>query len=381
MARTQETPSREIRRAPPRPIPRSARARSHPSQIPLRGREEKEAPLEEEENETFKKKAMREGRSFLFDFLAAVIVLLLIVGALYTFTGNWPPLVVVQSGSMEHSAEESQIGVIDTGDLVFVKKLGDTSIVPYVEGRQKDHRTYSSYGDVIIFRPNGDEDRTAIIHRAVVWIEFNNSTYDYETFEGGGFDIPSMGINNSKGVITIDEYEWPKDPGGDLEIDLGKILRSFRNIREVPHSGFLTKGDDNGGVDQTSDFGPEPWMQPVKKEWILGKSVGELPWFGIIKLWMEGKSDWRPNSQRNLIITLIVIVLLPFVIDFSVHLITRGRKKEGEEEEPPEEEERPKRAGGKKNFIDLEREKTPTRKKAEAGPKRAPSPRLGRSRK
>jgi len=315
------------------------------------------------------------GGPFLYDLLGALIVLLIIIGALFTYTGNWPPLVVVQSGSMQHSDDVSSVGVIDTGDLVFVKMFGDDQIpISYVEGQKSDHRTYSSYGDVIIFRPNGDENKTAIIHRAVLWIEFNSTTYDNITRAGGSFDIPSLGLRDVTGQITLPNYEWPQKPGKmDLSIDIGAILRNFRRYGTTPHSGFVTKGDDNMGVDQTSEFfNPEPpWIEPVMNEWIIGKSVGELPWFGIIKLKFENNghtNDIHPNSERNLWIALIIIVATPFAIDFLIHLVIRMVRRDRGEEATEERSDQD--SSRRKEYIDLA-EKKPTPRKAKMPPPRS----------
>ncbi|MBN1389503.1 MAG: S26 family signal peptidase [Candidatus Thermoplasmatota archaeon] len=294
---------------------------------------------EGQEKEGLRTRIWNESRSFIFDFIGAMIVLLIIIGALYTYTGNWPPLVVVQSGSMEHSDETSSVGVIDTGDLVFVKRLGDgVDPVTYVEGTMSGYRSYDSYGDVIIYRPNGNETRTAIIHRAVIWIEFNSSTYNTETGSGGGYDVPTLGLMNIMDGFTIGSYEWPRrSVSGDREINIATILYKFRMYGQTPHSGFLTKGDDNQDIDQTSSFGgSEPsWIQPVKREWIIGKSVGELPWFGIIKLKLEGNggNSIHPNSERNLWIALVVIVASPFIIDLGIHFIIKSVRKEGEDDD------------------------------------------------
>lgn len=298
-----------------------------------RKRDEPEDDGEKEKLPRWKKEA----RSFLFDILAAFIVLLLLVGGLYTYTNNWPPLVVVQSGSMQHSDDTSFVGVIDTGDLVFVKKVdGMSDLVPYFDGIEKDHRRYDSFGDVIIFRPNGDDDRTAIIHRAVLYVEFNSTDLDWENDSYGGFDIPSMGRTNLKDKVTIDSYEWPETvrPGG-LVIDLQEILRNFYTYKTEPHSGYITKGDDNPGVDQTSDFysNDPPWIEPVEFDWVIGKSVGELPWFGIIKLKLEGNDNWPDNSMRNLIIAMIILVATPFILDIGIHMAVKIFKREDEEEE------------------------------------------------
>ncbi|MFO8051106.1 MAG: S26 family signal peptidase [Thermoplasmatota archaeon] len=347
-----------IERSPPayRPSMGAEPRKRRPGTPPFKEEEERETP-------TLMSRLREGGGNFLFDFMAAVIVLLIIIGGLYTYTGNWPPLVVVQSGSMEHSDEFSSIGVIDTGDLVFVKDTGDRPIVPYYEGLQKGHRSYSSYGDVIIFKPNGNDERTAIIHRAVLYIEFNRTDYDPGNHTGGSYDVPSMGLHAQKGMLTIPDYEWPAVR--DIRIDLRSILNSFHNNLLPPNSGYITKGDDNLEIDQTSTFDlNDPWLQPVKKEWVIGKSVGELPWFGIIKLWMEGKTDWHPNSQKNMVIALIIIVLSPFVVDFAIYLFTKAVRKD---ESDPADPVRGRRA--------VENEKVPRRpvpKRARPGPKRPP---------
>ncbi len=316
---------------PPRPHGRAMERRTYRESIISR-----KEPEEEPEKIVGLPRWKKEARSFLFDILAAFIVLFLLVGGLYTYTDNWPPLVVVQSGSMQHSNDMSYVGVIDTGDLVFVKKTeGESDIIPYFEGIDKDYRTYDSFGDVIIFRPNGDADRTAIIHRAVMYLEFNDTDLDWDNNLYGGFDIPLTGQMNFKGILTIEGYEWPegtKDMG--LLIDLGDILYSFYEFKIKPHGGFITKGDDNAGVDQTSGFTDPKWIEPVEEDWVIGRSVGELPWFGIIKLKIEGNDNWNDNSMKNLIIALIVLVSFPFILDLGIHSIGKVFGKEREEPEP-----------------------------------------------
>ena len=63
----------------------------------------------------------------------AVVLVLLIIGGLMAYSGMWPPLVVVESSSMQHSNTVSYIGVIDTGDLVIQKKISSLNeVTPYL---------------------------------------------------------------------------------------------------------------------------------------------------------------------------------------------------------------------------------------------------------
>ena len=152
-----------------------------------------------------KKKLKRNLAEIGKDIVLAFVIVAVIMMSLYAYCGIWPPMVVVESGSMEHPPEpgvlESHIGVIDTGDMVFVKEIGGKEdLVTYVQGEAVDHSTYGAYGDVIIYRPNGLENRVdgtpviPIIHRLVLWLEVNASRasqdlghIDYEnySFESG----------------------------------------------------------------------------------------------------------------------------------------------------------------------------------------------------
>ncbi|MGA1820625.1 MAG: hypothetical protein ACMUHU_06420 [Thermoplasmatota archaeon] len=184
-------------------------------------------------------------------------------------------IVQIRSGSMVNDDSAS----ISDGDLVRMTSVGSLDDVrTYVEGREERYRKAGSYGDVLFFRPNGDRDATLIVHRAVVCIYFNSSTYDPISRTGGGFDIPSLGIYNSDGSIVIEEYEWPKNPEPrDLLIDLGLMIKGFRNKGERPHSGFITKGDNNRMVDQTAVYTDDgELLEPVSVDWIRGRLHDKL---------------------------------------------------------------------------------------------------------
>ncbi|MFW5952540.1 MAG: S26 family signal peptidase [Candidatus Natronoplasma sp.] len=256
------------------------------------------------------------------DVLISLIILSIILGSLYAFSGRWPPMVVIESGSMMHS-QESQIGVIDPGDIVIVQESDKEDITTYVEGRASGYRKYGQYGDVIIFEPDGDRQETPIIHRAVLYLEENASAE-------GTFDIPSLqdlehgtdwdsedgtyyGID---GKITLYNYGHQDD---DLEIDLS----------ELSHGGYITRGDNNDEIDQTSTRQLSP---PVKEEWIKGRATGELPWFGIIKLAYIGRTEHIPrNSWNNFAISLAIILLLPMIVEIGSKIhseMTGGYEKE-----------------------------------------------------
>ena len=91
--------------------------------------------------------------------IGSVVVVFLLT---FAYSGNWPPMVVIESGSMEHDNNSlyaepgyTHLGTIDTGDLVIVKEAGKKDIVTYLEGKDTGYEKYGDYGDVIVYYKNG----------------------------------------------------------------------------------------------------------------------------------------------------------------------------------------------------------------------------------
>jgi len=165
-------------------------------------------------------------RGTIRDILWVVVVVGVIAAGLYLFSGTWPAVVAVES--------ESMVPNMNVGDLIFVveeDRFGDLQTwkdgvltgygkfngMPDLQGR-------TVYGDVIIYKPNGDESVHPIIHRAVELYEGNTS------------------------------------------------------------SGYITKGDNNQIADQLSGISGIGHIMPVKKEWIVGKALFSVPFIGYAPL-------------------------------------------------------------------------------------------------
>ena len=260
------------------------------------------------------------------DVTLTIVVVASILTGLFVFSGIWPPMVVIESGSMQHSAEESSVGVIDAGDLTLIRADEKVDrIVTWVEGRETGYKRYGDNGDVIVFRKNGLNGSTPVIHRALVWIDINQTTND-------SFDVPSMGLYDVQELVLEDlpTYHNGSRELIDLRIDLRLILGNFNGVK-TPHGGFITKGDSNPHVDQISLYmrgTPELTtrrVEPILLEWVVGVSRGEIPWFGVLKLMFSDESANVPaNSVHNLLISIGLIVALPTLIDLV--LITARRK-------------------------------------------------------
>ncbi len=261
------------------------------------------------------------------DILTSVIIVVVILGGLYAYTGLWPPMVVIESKSMSHgdgNPPESQIGVIDTGDLVLVKKVNDRhDIVTYVEGKRSGYQAYGDYGDVIVYRKNDVKD-TPVIHRAIMYVEYDEMT--------GLWNIPDIGIRNVT-HYNLTDYGYNKD---SITIWFDKL--SFQASGGVKHGGFITMGDynaahassDMNAYDQAPgglvDSGGRH-VEPVETSWVVGVAKGELPWFGIIKLSTGVHPEPFPeNSVTALIVALVLIFTVPFAIEFTVHLVKKKKE-------------------------------------------------------
>jgi signal peptidase I len=182
------------------------------------------------------------------DVLSSVAIVAVVGLLLFGISGIWPPLVAVESGSMEPNMER--------GDLIFVvaddrfvgdDPAGGTGVVPLEAGEENGHDTFGKPGDVIIFEPNGDEFRTPVIHRAHFWVE-----------EGEDW------------VETQADEEYV---GG----------ASCEQIQTCPasHDGFITKGDANPYYDQYQRGADTDVVSP---EWISGKASFRIPWLGYVRL-------------------------------------------------------------------------------------------------
>ncbi|WFN34148.1 S26 family signal peptidase [Methanogenium sp. S4BF] len=145
---------------------------------------------------------------------------------LFLVSGTWPAVVAVES--------ESMIPNMNVGDLVFVVAADRYGpLTTWAEGQQTgyakfayypDRQGQEVYGDVIIYKPNGISSVHPIIHRAINWDE--SST------------LP----------------------------------------------GYTTKGDNNAVMDQDAYYQGIGVIQPVQKEWIVGKALFAIPLVGYLPL-------------------------------------------------------------------------------------------------
>jgi len=277
-----------------------------------------------------KRRRKEEALSLIKDVVLAAVIVSIVMASLWVYTGFiWPPMVVVESGSMMHG-EDSALGIIDTGDLTLVKKVESRhDIVTYIEANpdynttsraHKGYKQYGDYGDVVIYEKNGMSG-TPVIHRAIIWVEYNTSDANMGR---PCADIPDLDMFCVHQFPLLDATYRHED----ILIDFGVIF----NRDYARHDGFLTHGDHNQPVvDQASlpDKNGNT-VSSIPVEWVVGKAEGELPWFGIMKLLASGslKTDDVPESSwKGLIVSIVLIITIPLAIDIGLYFHAKSKGK------------------------------------------------------
>ncbi|HUR61358.1 MAG TPA: hypothetical protein VM286_03210 [Candidatus Thermoplasmatota archaeon] len=246
--------------------------------------------------------------------LVILVLLALLYGATAQPLAGGRPVVVVTSGSMMHcrnagtleanygrtceSGNYGRIGTIDPGDLVFVRSVDSVRDVATLAG--DGDATYGKAGDVIVYHPRGSLTATAIIHRALFFVQAESD---------GTYSVADLGISHAS---SLDQAR--------LVAVTGCILPLTKD------SGFVTRGDNNLAADQC----PGNASGPVRLEWVIGKARGEVPWVGLVKLFVD---DLRspPGATKNfanasmdakvlLVVTLGVLLAAPSLVGLARRL-------------------------------------------------------------
>ena len=191
---------------------------------------------------------------FVRETLSSVALVLLVGLLLFTVSGVWPPMVAVESGSMEPHMER--------GDLVFISEpgryvpdatYGDTGVVTYRTGEEVEYRSFGDYGSVVVY-DNPSRYGPPVIHRARFWVDEGENWY---------------GEANPDYVAADSCAELLNCP--------------------APHAGFVTKGDANSRYDQANGI-----SEPVRPEWITGVAMVRIPYLGWVRLWLAGVAPVTP---------------------------------------------------------------------------------------
>jgi signal peptidase I len=263
----------------------------------------------------------------LTDVLGALIMVAIVVGGIAAATGGvWPPVVIVESGSMMHAIQETEygrFGTIDVGDMVFIRAVRDPSqITTWADGSEV---RYGRPGDVIAYAPNGNFSATPVIHRAIAYIQVsesigvgagNRALRNYELhwvdgevlyFDSRGIYFPPLGFDENWGFYQSNGFK-------------------------PAYSGYVTKGDNafsNPASDQAIPNRDTPISALIEPAWIIGEVYGEVPWIGLGKLalqsgqtnpevpgWERVGNAFAPLELWTMFfLCLTLIILVPLTLD------------------------------------------------------------------
>jgi len=291
-------------------------------------------------------------RTLVRELVLAVGMITLLVLAMWAHTGSMPPLVVVESNSMQHDSN-GEVGTIDAGDLILVHSPEDNRIITFAEATdpKSDYYGYESLGmegDVIIYERNGESDSTPIIHRALFEISIGESVpaENQDDCEGGvywnGLCITSWSVPGSDQVnvkeinLVFDGVNTGKYSCGGIAAQHGSEWFSVENYSPM-NPGYITLGDNNDCNDDQGVFEfaqglssiHSGMIRPVQEDWVIGISGAEIPWLGTVKLMVSGGDSpgvsQVPGLSFVFLIAFVGVVLAaPAVIEPLINRILRN---------------------------------------------------------
>ena len=207
--------------------------------------------------------------------------------------------ITVQSPSMMHNNNKAESETLNQGDTIEIVSVNSRDdIITYLQGKEIDYERFGDYGDVIAYLKNGKQKDVPVIHRVILWLDYNLTS--------SSCDIPEMNLFNLTMDIQISNFGYNDMK---LTIPIQEILRMFQESAN-PHSGFITKGDNNPVCDQGNLIDPTgSRVEPIKVEWIEGK--------------VEQKEE-----DSNIILIIVIIFMVLIIIGTVIFIWTyRKRKK------------------------------------------------------
>ena len=184
------------------------------------------------------------------EFLSSAAVVLVVGLLLFGLSGVWPPMVAVESGSMEPHMEKGDLIVVtEPGRFAPDVATAENGIVTQEKGQSAGYRTFGGYGSVVVF-DDPSAGGSPIIHRAHLRVEEGENWYDR----------------------AAEEY---------MAADSCAELRNC----PAPASGYITKGDNNAHYDQAQGI-----ARVVRDDWVTGVARLRIPYLGWIRLVATGQA-------------------------------------------------------------------------------------------
>ena len=181
------------------------------------------------------------------DAAETVGTVLLIGVVLFAVSGVWPPMVAVESGSMEPHMSKGDLVFVTAADRYAGPAATDGGVV--TRDASAGYERFGMRGDVVVFAPP-DRGGSPIIHRAMFHVDAGENWYA----EANQSALPA-GVDSCAELANCPS----------------------------PHAGYITKGDANPTYDQAVRRAP-----PVRDEWIRSKAEFGAPYLGCVRLAATG---------------------------------------------------------------------------------------------
>jgi signal peptidase len=173
-------------------------------------------------------------------------------------------MVSVDSGSM--------MPYINIGDLVVVENASKSDIITYDEAELTGYKAFNLSGDVILYRPYGQEKVEPIISRAMRYVNAG------EPMWGGGPAAPFSGyITKGDHNEVIDQMAgqiFGTANTSYIEKHRDEVMDVGSDVYLDKKTGLLIYKTENGTfVGEGISF-----LTPVKEEWVIGIVRAKIPY-------------------------------------------------------------------------------------------------------
>ena len=189
-------------------------------------------------------------------------IVLLIGLVLFGVSGVWPPMVAVESESMEPNINKYDLILVTEPGRFAPAAADKTGVVTLADVDGGGHESFDRPGSVVVYEDPGSLG-PPIIHRAHFYVEAGENWYD----------------RANPDYISAESC-------GEL------------NNCPAPHSGYITKGDNeasNAKYDQANGIAPI-----VKPGWVTAIAQLRLPKVGYIRLALTGAASFGPLVPAGL---------------------------------------------------------------------------------
>lgn len=185
---------------------------------------------------------------FLKDGIVSILIVTLIGIGLFAISGVWPPMVAVESDSMEPNINQYDLILVTEAGRFAPESANEQGLVMAQE--TADHSSFGHAGSVIVFDYPG-RTGSPIIHRTQFAVEEGENWFERA------------------------------DPDSIAASDCGELMNC-----PAPHDGYITQGDNNGQYDQASGIAPV-----VKPGWVTGVAHIRIPYLGWLRLSLVGSAS------------------------------------------------------------------------------------------